>query len=117
MNMFPQYLKVLALNFGISSFVVLMISFARESAIRLGDFLLPAAIQFLVVTVIFVMLDLLHVCSSKGLIELNKPDAGKAVLKETPRSFYSSNPHSSTQHSLNLDSSNLGALKQNSAKG
>jgi hypothetical protein len=74
MNMFPLYLKILALNIGASNFVVLVVAFARGGTLRSVEFVFPAAIQFLVVTLIFIVLDLVRGRDQKVMVAGNSPD-------------------------------------------
>ncbi len=56
--MFAFYLKLLGLNLGVSNFGLLMFAFADTQAVRPRDFLFSNAIVFLIITLIFVSLDL-----------------------------------------------------------
>ena len=56
--MFAFYLKVLGLNLGVSNCGLLMIAFAGAQPVQARDFLLSNAILFLIITLIFISLDL-----------------------------------------------------------
>ena len=56
--MFAFYMKVLGLNLGAANFGLLMFAFARIQTVQLRDFLFSNAIVFLIITLIFVSLDL-----------------------------------------------------------
>ena len=56
--MFAFYLKVLGLNLGVANFGLLMFAFAGTQAAKPRDFLFSNAIVFLIITLIFVSLDL-----------------------------------------------------------
>jgi len=56
--MFAFYLKVLGLNLGVSNCGLLMFAFADAQAVQPRDFLFSNAIIFLLITLIFVSLDL-----------------------------------------------------------
>jgi hypothetical protein len=56
--MFAFYLKVLGLNLGVSNCGLLMFAFTGVQAVQRRDFLFANAIVFLIITLIFVSLDL-----------------------------------------------------------
>ncbi len=56
--MFAFYLKVLGLNLGVSNCGLLMFAFTATQAVQTRDFLFSNAIIFLIITLIFVLLDL-----------------------------------------------------------
>jgi len=64
--MWSLYLKILALNIGLSNFIVLVAGFVRGQAFKSGDFLFPATIQFLLLSVIFLVLDLVRIHDAKS---------------------------------------------------
>ena len=56
--MFAFYLKVLGLNLGVSNCGLLMFAFAGTQTVQPRDFLFSNAILFLIITLIFISLDL-----------------------------------------------------------
>ena len=56
--MFAFYLKILGLNLGITNAGLLMLSFAGGASVQTRDFLLSNSILFLIITLIFISLDL-----------------------------------------------------------
>jgi hypothetical protein len=56
--MFAFYLKVLGLNLGVSNCGLLMFAFADTQAVQPRDFLFSNAILFLIITLLFISLDL-----------------------------------------------------------
>ena len=56
--MFAFYLKVLGLNLGVSNCGLLTIAFAGAQPVQARDFLFSNAIVFLIITLIFISLDL-----------------------------------------------------------
>ncbi len=64
--MFAFYMKVLGLNLAVTNFALLMIAFVVGS-VRASDFLFLNAIHFLMVTLIFIFLDLVASGVSRSL--------------------------------------------------
>jgi len=60
MTMFRVYLNVLAFGVGISNFAVLALAVVRGHALALGDFILPAVIQVMLVSLVFIVLKLVR---------------------------------------------------------
>ena len=56
--MFAFYFKVLGLNLGVANCGLLMIAFAGAQPVQARDFLFSNAILFLIITLIFISLDL-----------------------------------------------------------
>lgn len=104
--MFALYLKILALNIGVSNFVVLMVAMAKGDALRFTDFAFPAAIQFLLVSMIFIVLDLLR-----------PPGQTETGFTQTRAEPAASRPELRSFRSLRFVAVGLAAAKQNSAKG
>ncbi len=77
--MWSLYLKILALNIGLSNFIVLVAGFVRGQAFKSGDFLFPATIQFLLLSVIFLVLDLARIYDAKSGGRVEPPS-----LRPTP---------------------------------
>ena len=58
--MFRLYLNVLAFGVGLSNFAVLALAVVRGHALTLRDFILPAVIQILFVSLVFILLKLVR---------------------------------------------------------
>jgi len=109
--MFRLYLKILALNIGLSNFIVLTVAYTNGGAVKSADFFFPAAIQFLVVTVIFVMLDLVKTHAHRAPEEIHQAQPalriGSIADPATRRGFYVSR----------TVSAGFAPARQNSIKG
>jgi hypothetical protein len=89
MSMFALYLKILALNIGLSDFVVLLAALVQGGVLKLNDFVFPAAIQFLLVSVIFIVLDLLREREDQAEVDspAHVPKAVPVVYTSARRNF------------------------------
>jgi hypothetical protein len=107
MNMFRLYLKILALNIGVSNFVVLLAALTNGNALKSGDFLFPAAIQFHLVTLIFIVLDLLRAHPGQAAALAHQPDAQPADERTTGKTPIRDS------HLSRFSAGSFGAAKQN----